>query len=93
MQARLQLSAGQFETAVESTKRALQGRPDLFEACLLQASALAHLGRQSEASAAYLRAKDLRPTGFALPASWARYKDADAGRNITDGLRKAGWEG
>jgi adenylate cyclase len=93
MLARLQLSAGQFERAVETTSTALQARADLFEARLIQASALAHLGRSSEAATALLKATELRPRGFALPASWARYKDAAASRNLLDGLRKAGWDG
>jgi tetratricopeptide (TPR) repeat protein len=93
MRARAQLGTGQFEAALESTKKAVGGVPGLFEAHLLQASALAHLGRQSEASAAFATARGLRPHGFALPASWSRYKDASTSRNILDGLRKAGWEG
>jgi adenylate cyclase len=89
--ARAQLGAGQFEAAAESSKRATRGMPHLFEAHLLHASSLAHLGRQSEASAALLKARELRP--LAVPASWSRYKDAAASWNIMDGLRKAGWTG
>jgi adenylate cyclase len=91
MLARTQLTAGRFDDALQSVSKALQARSDLFEARLIQASAPAHLGRQSEASAAFLEAKALRPHGLTLPASWARYKDAVANRNIMDGLRKAGW--
>jgi adenylate cyclase len=93
MLARTQVNAGQFGAAAESAKRVMRGLPHLFEAHLVLASALANLGRDLEAAAAYRKAREVRPSGVALPPSWGRYKDAAASRNLLDGLRKAGWDG
>jgi adenylate cyclase len=93
MLARAQLHAGRFESAVASALGALGDVPNLIEAHLILASALAHLARQDEAAEVYRRARSIRPQGIELPSSWKRYRGPDGGHLLIDGLRKAGWEG
>ncbi|MEJ2122795.1 MAG: adenylate/guanylate cyclase domain-containing protein [Alphaproteobacteria bacterium] len=95
MGARAQLNAGNFEVAIGSADMALHGRPNMVEARLILASALAQLGRQSEAAAALRKARESHSESkeLTLPIGWTRYKDPEACRFLMDGLRKAGWKG
>jgi adenylate cyclase len=93
MLARAQVNIGEYEAAIHSAKQAIEARPSYLEAHLVLAAALARLGRGPEAADAYRNAKELRPQGVGLPASWTRYGGPSGSQPLVDGLRKAGWEG
>jgi tetratricopeptide (TPR) repeat protein len=93
MLARAQVNIGEDGAAIDSAKQAIETRPNYLEAHLVLAAALARLGRGPEAADAYHNAKELRPQGVGLPASWTRYGGPSGSQPLVDGLRKAGWKG
>ncbi len=75
---------------MEWARKAIQRRSDHARAHLVLAISLGHLGRQTEAQAAFDECERVQP-GFAEKwRLWQEYKNPADNDHLLDGLRKAG---
>ena len=87
------LTARQYDDAVEWARQAIQRHAENFDAQLVLAASLGHLGRTEEARAALAASKIQTPDDPRRPTLFWAYKlDADK-EHFLEGLRKAGWDG
>jgi adenylate cyclase len=87
---RAQVSAGNFETALEWIDKAYNLRPDNPDLQYRRAVCLAHLDRVDEARAALKLCERSRPGYLADRADWQPYSDAERNRRFFEGLVRNG---
>ena len=86
--------SGEYEAAVEVSKRAIRSNPDYPLNYRWLAASLGQLGRTAEAQEALQKAIAIAPASFDMyvrrRVPWHRQQDY---AHMLDGLRKAGWNG
>jgi adenylate cyclase len=82
------IELGRFDEAIVAGKKAQRQNPSYEPAYRCLASALAHLGRDTEAREAAARLLELDPA-FTISA-WIVRAAASKAKLLTEGLRKAG---
>jgi adenylate cyclase len=82
------IGVGRFDEAVAAAKNALQTKPTYASAYRCLAAALAHLGRDAEASKTVAQFLEIEPD-FRM-SEWVARSGQWQAQMLIDGLRKAG---
>jgi tetratricopeptide (TPR) repeat protein len=82
--------AGRFDEAIAAANRALQTNPQFSVPCYLRTAALAHLGREAEATESAKQVLELLPTFTITSLVESKITSAERISRLAEGLRKAG---
>jgi Flp pilus assembly protein TadD len=88
--ARAHITLGEYETALQWARKAVQLRPDQPGIHFRLAICLGHHGRADEAKAALAECEQLQPGFMAKHATWRPYADEGRNEHFFAGLRTLG---